>query len=124
MDGDERAIGREATQVDVGVRRDMRMVDWGAGVGAVRVARGMERGARRALGGRGSARTRARRGILRVVPVRLFTRCSTLIGCVCFLALIVSFAELDCGFAGILLFLLETRKVEESEVSKRGRNPN
>lgn len=89
-------------------------------MGAERVARGMERGAKRALGGRGSARTRARRGILRVVLVRLFTRCSSLVGRVCPLALIVCFAELDCGFAGMLLFLLETRKVEESEECRKG----
>lgn len=72
MGGDESAIGREATNVDVGVRREERMEDWGAGAGAERVARGRERGARRARGGRGTARTRARRGILWVLLCAFF----------------------------------------------------
>lgn len=64
MDGDESAIGREARNVGVDVRREERMMDWGAGAGAERIARGSERGAKPARGGRGTARTRARRGIL------------------------------------------------------------
>lgn len=64
MDGDESAIGREARNVGVGVRREERIMDWGAGAGAERIARGSEREAKRARGGRGTARTRARRGIL------------------------------------------------------------
>lgn len=120
MGGDESAIGREATNVDVGVRREERMEDWGAGAGAERVARGREKGARRARGGRGTARTRARRGILWVLLCAFFARCGCLVGLVGPFALICVFSELRCGFVGMLLCLFETRKVEESEECRKG----